>query len=643
MLHWMTARLYRKMILSHIGMLVFFLVVTFAVGRWAFQSTIQTWVHQQFSAQTKVFVKHLREDFRRIRRKRWRRAIRRYRKNPSGGAGSTLLPWRWVKRAFRQHLQRKHLQGPTHRWQGEYREFLPTLRRSVRESSLLLGAYVRIQTKDGRCLMEARPSRIWFRGPCHDKQGKPVECRLLHRSWGRHRRHRSRRRGEHERAHHEPQGAAGAFSRIEHKEGVVFHEDRRGFCRLAPRWLRGHHRVERRWRARARAFRTKWRKYWRKKARQWGLPLRSKESHQQHDHDRMLRFSLLQGSLHVSYARVFPFPVRLGGLFFLVYGILILVGIAVTAVPISRGITKPLRKLQRGVKHIQQGNLDEEIQIRGHDEVSQLACSIEEMRRTLKDLSQERQDLLSDISHEIRTPLARIRTVAESVADGLMREPERLTQAMEGQCRQVDEVDQLLGDLLDIARFDLPDQNRLERSEIYLPDLMREIVRTLEATAQAQDMTLLLEPYGLLPTVSADSRRLRQVLNNLIQNAIRYSPAGGDIRLSVSIHEARLFLPEKERETSGDNEEIERNPLLGQTHFLIQVRDQGPGIPVHERTKIFERFYRLDPSRSRQTGGQGLGLAIVKKIVLAHNGSITVEDAPGGGACFCIRLPLIAE
>ncbi len=290
------------------------------------------------------------------------------------------------------------------------------------------------------------------------------------------------------------------------------------------------------------------------------------------------------------------------------------VGLALLTIPISRNIGRPLRHLMERVRRIPQGDLAEPIEIRGTDEVADLARTIEEMRLSLFHLHEQRAALLSDISHEMRTPLARIRMVAESVADGLMREAAPLERAMEGICVQVDEVNQMLGDLLELARFEVPSKQLLELQALDVRALLEERRRHLSLAAESKRVQIVLESADAsFPPIQGDARRLKQVINNLVQNALRYSPEGGEIKLRLKRHDGGL---------------------------CVEVADQGPGIPETERERIFERFVRLDASRSRKTGHQGLGLAIVKQLVESHGGRVGVREAEGGGACFWFTLPM---
>ncbi|MBK05535.1 MAG: hypothetical protein CL920_07925 [Deltaproteobacteria bacterium] len=441
---------------------------------------------------------------------------------------------------------------------AQYDPWVPVLKRRMKETALLLGARVSIKLPDGRCLLQAQPPK----GLIYKHED------IVRGGWGK--------------SHWRIKPKSLTMHRLGALSRVRFHSSRDGQCL----YMKG----------------GRWKRHWHRKRLQKSGLLRT--------------YPILGGQLRVTYHLLSPFPKKAGGILFGVYLSMLFLGTALLTVPLSRNITQYLRELRESVQKIQQGDLDQEVIVKGHDEVSDLALAIEDMRVSLETLSKERKALLSDVSHEIRTPLARIRTVAESIADGLMREPERLTKAMDGICAQVDEVGQLLGDLIDIARFELPDQ-RLDYTTVDLQQVLKEMLSHLEPATNSHSLQLHL-PSKTLPLIEVDLRRFRQVVNNILQNAIRYSPEGGTV--SVDVH-------------YDEDEDM----------MCLEISDQGPGIPEEEREKIFERLYRVDPSRSRQTGGMGLGLAITKKIVQAHGGEIGVKDAPSGGALFWVMLPVGRE
>ena len=535
MIRWIRSSLYRKLIVSYLGMLAFMLISTAVLMGVVHYGQVRQVISNRFKAQAVVLHTRLGEELNHLHQ------------TAPASAPATR-------------------RGPT-------RRALVLLRRHAGEASLLLSALVTVRTPDGRCLVQAVPTHLrhhrWLwkrpvppaaRGAASTpspapKAGVPVPEAT---------------------AGGGPQNTPGlpAF-RLRPLPGVSLVSPVGGHClELRKRRSRGrHHR----------------------------FPVRSL-----HTLSRPL-------PLQIELNHLPPFPWGRWRLVPPIYLAIVFAGIALLTIPVSRNITRPLRDLTDAVRRIKAGDLDQEVRPRGHDEVGELAGAVEAMRDSLNRLAEQRRALLSDFSHEIRNPLARMRTVAESVADGLMREPKPLTEAMEGICRQVDEVDQLLEDLLDVARLELPDANRLETTEVGVADLLGETILTLEPAATVERVSLRLADLSTnLGFIEADDRRLRQVLNNILQNAVRHSPDNGVVTL-----EARR--------------------LEGAVRFM--VTDEGPGIPVTERERVFERLYRLDPSRARSTGGQGLGLAIARQIVAAHGGDIGVEDGPEGGARFWFEIP----
>ncbi len=573
---WFTASLYRKLILSHVTILMFFLFLV-AIGlSVGYRFHIRDMMQQRFATQTGITFTHLKEELEFL--------------NPPKllGLSEKPAPSKESKQSKRpsssQPTSRPRTQASkpstgskkTTNSKRKQETFLPTkaspwgiqgiryvemevLCQRAQESSLLLGALVSVQNANGTCLLEAYPGRLSVYLPGKPENLPPVCRRVL-----------PHRREE------------GYLSVTYTKAPAVSLQP--GTVTFVQQQKRCKHLMKR--------------KHW---GRRHGMA-----SYVYPHKTNSLVVNYISGP---KFHKPGPLP-----FIWLGFMVLLVIGIGLLTIPISRSITRPMNNLMDAVRRIQEGDLSQPIQSQGHDEVSELSQTVEEMRSGLLQHQTQRRALLADISHEIRTPLARIRTVGESVADGLMREDEKLTQAMEGICKQVDEIDQLVGDLLDIARLETPEQDQLTYQSVNLASLLQEMERTLAPAAQASGKTIRLGnlPENL-PDVPADFRRLRQVLNNLLQNAIRYSPDGGSITLSAH----------------ADKEWLQ-----------CEVCDQGVGVPEEEREKIFERLYRTDSSRSRQTGGQGLGLAITKGIILAHKGKIGVKDAPDGGACFWFKLPL---
>jgi two-component system phosphate regulon sensor histidine kinase PhoR len=225
-------------------------------------------------------------------------------------------------------------------------------------------------------------------------------------------------------------------------------------------------------------------------------------------------------------------------------------------------------------------------------------------------LDRARKEFLSNVSHELRTPLSSIKLMLETVLEAPDEEARDLflPQAL----AQVDRLTSLVGQLLEQARAE-SGQMKLELREIELEDVVRPILSSFEP--QAANKGISLELVTLRPVrLEADPGRLSQVFVNLVDNAMRHTTSGGRVKIELDAHGSDAF---------------------------VRVRDTGEGIPYRDLPHIFERFYVVDRSRTRETGGAGLGLAIVKGIVDAHGGAISAESMLGRGTAFTIRLPIM--
>ncbi len=243
-----------------------------------------------------------------------------------------------------------------------------------------------------------------------------------------------------------------------------------------------------------------------------------------------------------------------------------------------------------------------------------------------REVDRLKSEFVSVVSHELRTPLTSILGYTELL---LAREfePAERKEFIQTVHKEADHLSSLVEDLLNVSRLDAG-KIKLERWVMALPKLVRELVAQLNKELDGERHRLLLDVPENLPPIYADRDRVRQILSNLLSNAIKYSPEGGEVVLHASVlhrppHSAPLLPPE---------------PAL-----LISVRDCGIGIPQHELTRIFERFYRVDNSNTRRIGGTGLGLAITRALVELHGGRIWAESTPGDGSTFYVTLPIATE
>lgn len=229
----------------------------------------------------------------------------------------------------------------------------------------------------------------------------------------------------------------------------------------------------------------------------------------------------------------------------------------------------------------------------------------------LRQLESVRQDFVANVSHELRTPLSLIKGAAETLIDGGRKDPAITTRFLEIIEKNANRLTLLIDDLLLLSRLD-SGRLELQLHEVPLARAIQEALDDAALVARAREVTLRHEAPADL-AARADPDRLRQVLTNLVDNAIKYGRAQGFVTVSAR--------------------------MIGAGFLEVAVHDDGPGIPPEAQARIFERFFRIDKARSREQGGTGLGLAIVKNVVEAHRGSVRVESSPAKGTTFFFTLP----
>jgi two-component system phosphate regulon sensor histidine kinase PhoR len=233
----------------------------------------------------------------------------------------------------------------------------------------------------------------------------------------------------------------------------------------------------------------------------------------------------------------------------------------------------------------------------------------------LRKMEEIRRDFVANVSHELRTPLSIFRGYLETLLDDPQQPPGELLRILEVMERHSDRLHALVEDVLSLARLESP-AAELDLSEINLPEFLQEILHDWEKRLEAKQLKPHLELEQDLPKLEADENRLQEVIYNLLDNAVKYSPPGSSISLQAA--------------TRGDR-------------MRISVADQGIGIRESDLPRIFERFYRADKARSRELGGTGLGLSIVKHIAQLHGGTAEAQSEPGKGTTISVLLPLQAS
>jgi signal transduction histidine kinase len=297
----------------------------------------------------------------------------------------------------------------------------------------------------------------------------------------------------------------------------------------------------------------------------------------------------------------------------LVVGLLLLLSVvALMSIPLARAIARPLEKITRTARQLGDGDLAARTGIERRDEVGVLARTMDEMAEQLERKIRAERELLAGASHEIRTPLARIKVALELCNEDRVTLDE-IKDQLAGIAGDAAELERLVEDALSVARLDLAsgssDGMKLRRSSTAVSELVE---RAGSRFAEAYpNRGLTVDIAADLPTIEVDAALVRRLLDNLLDNAAKYSAGDQPIEIAASV--------------SGQ-------------HVLLEVRDRGVGVANGDLDLVFEPFFRADDSRS--SGGTGLGLTLCKRIALAHGGSITARSRDGGGAIFRVVLPV---
>lgn len=295
---------------------------------------------------------------------------------------------------------------------------------------------------------------------------------------------------------------------------------------------------------------------------------------------------------------------------------------------IARGLSAPLGRLAAAVRRVSSGNLDQRVPVAGSDEVADLARAFNEMAANLQQAETLRRNLVADIAHELRTPLTVIQGNLQAILDDVYPLEKNEIATIYDETLV---LNRLVSDLRELAQAEAG-QLSLHLQPTALSPLLEGATGLFAEPARAKEVKLEINLPANLPPVQADSERVRQVLYNLLANAIRHTPEGGTVTVAV----------EQQRNFSSPPSPPPRPKGHSQAFILITVADTGPGLPPADLPHVFDRFWRVDKSRTREHGGSGLGLAIARQLVEAHGGQIGVasEGRPGQGSRFWFTLPV---
>ncbi len=276
---------------------------------------------------------------------------------------------------------------------------------------------------------------------------------------------------------------------------------------------------------------------------------------------------------------------------------------------LARGMTQPLRDMATTAKRMETGDYTGRVHTTSRDEVGQLAAAFNRMSAELEHLETSRRDLVANVSHELKTPITAIRAHLENLLDGVEQPDPETLQVM---LTQSERLGRLVEQLLDLSKLE-SGEVPLHREAMRLAPVVSQVVSEIDVARSDRGVRLEDDLPDDLPSIDADRERLHQVLFNLVDNAVRFTPQGGEVVVSAHRHDGAVS---------------------------ISVRDTGVGISSEHLPRLFERFYRVDSARSREDGGTGIGLAIARSVVEAHGGHLKAESEFGKGSVFTFDLPV---
>lgn len=274
---------------------------------------------------------------------------------------------------------------------------------------------------------------------------------------------------------------------------------------------------------------------------------------------------------------------------------------------LARGMTAPLRSMERAATAMASGDITQRVDASSADEVGRLAAAFNHMADELAEVDRQRRELVANVSHELRTPISALRATLENVVDGVVAPDPELLGTM---LAQTERLQRLVSQLLDLSRLE-SGGTPMHRLRFSVADLLEAVADESALHSPAVDFQVSVEPVDLV--LDGDPERLHQVFANLTDNAARFTPAGGHVALHAHQGEAGTV--------------------------VLEVLDDGPGIPEESIDRVFERFYRTDEARSTDEGGSGLGLAIARWVVDLHGGRIRAERRTPSGCRMVIEIP----
>ena len=288
--------------------------------------------------------------------------------------------------------------------------------------------------------------------------------------------------------------------------------------------------------------------------------------------------------------------------------------IVVVAFLLSRWLVQPFKRLGKSIRGIRDGYFDEFTPVDTYVETRAISNAFGELMGRMKVLDDSRQEFVANVSHELKTPLTSMKVLADSIA-GMGDAPVELYQEFfQDITAEIDRENQIITDLLALVKMDKK-ATELVVEPIAIADLLELVLKRLRPLARKKDVELVLECIRPV-TAEADEVKMNLIFTNLIENAIKYNVEHGSVKVTLD----------------ADHKD-----------FWVEIKDTGIGIPKEDAEHVYERFYRIDKSHSREIGGTGLGLAITKSAIMMHKGTITLDSTVGEGSTFTVKIPLIYQ
>jgi len=320
-------------------------------------------------------------------------------------------------------------------------------------------------------------------------------------------------------------------------------------------------------------------------------------------------------------------------------GTVMLLVTALVSLVLARQVAGPIRNLTAVTEGIAAGDLDQQVTPSGPDEIQRLGRAFNRMAERVREMLARQQAFVANAAHELRSPLTGIRLRIEMLQRHGRENPHLAQHYLRQVESEVEHLRRLVDHLLTLSRLDEGEQ--LPRTLLDLAPILYDLADEMGPLVQAAGLRLQVEVPPHLPAVEANADSIRMVVRNLLDNAIKYTPAGGEVTLRAEVQTVQLA-------SSPTGNGQSRRPSIsptrsfsggGNSAVVIQVTDTGPGIPPEHLPHIFERFYRVDKTRSRRQGGAGLGLSLVRSIVEGYGGSVEVQSEVNRGTTFTIYLP----